>query len=776
LTGEEFGVLGSDLLPNKTYYVRAYAVNSVGRTESMEVSFKTIKSLAKLSSVTAGDVSSNSAVFSSKILSNGGVEVTSTGFVIGLSAGFSSSAGLKIAGTVTGEDFTGSATNLLPNTTYFVRAFAVNSEGRSESSEISFKTPAALAVISNPDITNVTLASALLTSNILNDWNAEVKEFGLILGGQENLNKENGTSFLSAGQKTPFTLQINELKPGTVYYVRSYVENAIGITYSPVFSFQTKADLEKPALKGFSFDDELKIGIDSSMVINLGVTDNYKLKNIQIFYKGIRQKPALDNWEFTENLISKGVQAVDLRVEIPKKSFDELGLMHYIRIEDEFKNVFESSISYTYLHYPESASYQVELNHIGPRVSDYRMIGAPLVSTESMENYFIQAFQNNNPAIWRVFGLKNQAIQSLKKEDLPEPGKGFWAIANKKAILKYVGNVSKVKHDNPVSIALEKGWNLLANPYPFMVNWEEVLAENELKITSTLSRPVKFEGTYQFVDEIMPSQGFYIFSLEPVTIKIPFLKNDKAANGRIQDRPEEEGWELKFTLKNPEGEEQAWASLGVNAESKQGFDRHDMPLLPQLSSDFSIKILEDQDENFYYSRSIVQPRDTFDWLVELEKRENDSDLFLSWEIIGTLPDGHTIYLSDLNKQGFEKLDMSKLKKTVLKDAFMSSILVQLRPQEKPLYESVVWDDPYPNPSNGVVTWPVQNFLNQEVTGEIKVYNASGVIAKTISGVKLTYGKNLVELDLTYLPKGLYVILFDSTSVLLPKSTQKIWLH
>jgi hypothetical protein len=102
--------------------------------------------------------------------------------------------------------------------------------------------------------------------------------------------------------------------------------------------------------------------------------------------------------------------------------------------------------------------------------------------------------------------------------------------------------------------------------------------------------------------------------------------------------------------------------------------------------------------------------------------------------------------------------------------------VQLRPQEKPLYESVVWDDPYPNPSNGVVTWPVQNFLNQEVTGEIKVYNASGVIAKTISGVKLTYGKNLVELDLTSLPKGLYVILFDYTSILLPKSTQKIWLH
>jgi hypothetical protein len=149
---------------------------------------------------------------------------------------------------------------------------------------------------------------------------------------------------------------------------------------------------------------------------------------------------------------------------------------------------------------------------------------------------------------------------------------------------------------------------------------------------------------------------------------------------------------------------------------------------------------------------------------------------MSWEITGTLPDGHTIYLSDLNNQGFEKLDMSKQNKIVLKDEFMSRMLVQLRPKEKPLYESVVWYDPYPNPSNGVVTWPVQNFLNQEVTGEIKVYNASGIIAKTISGVKLPYGKHLVELDLTSLPKGLYIIIFDSDAVLFPKSTQKIWLH
>jgi len=127
------------LTPGTTYYVRAYATNSVGTVYGDDIIFTTVDTTPTVTTKAVSILSETTALSGGNITFDGGAAVTVCGIcwdtlpnptVSGIHTTDSASMGI----------FTSSMMNLTPATTYYVRAYATNSVGTTYGQEISFRT------------------------------------------------------------------------------------------------------------------------------------------------------------------------------------------------------------------------------------------------------------------------------------------------------------------------------------------------------------------------------------------------------------------------------------------------------------------------------------------------------------------------------------------------------------------------------------------------------------------------------------------------------------
>ncbi|MBR3979593.1 MAG: hypothetical protein IKJ98_00360 [Bacteroidales bacterium] len=223
--GDDFETTIAELENGTTYYVRAYAVNSVGTAYSEQISVLTL-ALATVADVTSSDITGVSFKVASEITDNGGAEVTEKGFCYSTTEYPTVDDTKK---TVDGDDFKVTIDELASATTYYVRAYAINSVGTSYSEQVSVKTLAVLATVADVTSSNITGSSFKVSSEITFNGGAEVTEKGFCYSTTENPTVESSKKVVDGDD---FETTIDELANGTKYYVRAYAVNSVGVSYS----------------------------------------------------------------------------------------------------------------------------------------------------------------------------------------------------------------------------------------------------------------------------------------------------------------------------------------------------------------------------------------------------------------------------------------------------------------------------------------------------------------------------------------------------------------
>ncbi|MBS4013774.1 MAG: fibrobacter succinogenes major paralogous domain-containing protein [Bacteroidetes bacterium] len=129
------------LLPGSTYYTRAFARNNAGVSYGEVLSFEAPIVLSDVFTLSVTDVTTNSAIANASVTFEGGGSVNQRGFVWGMSTNpdLSNYMGITTEGVGLGS-FSSVLTNLLHNTEYFIRAYAVNEAGVAYGDEIVFTT------------------------------------------------------------------------------------------------------------------------------------------------------------------------------------------------------------------------------------------------------------------------------------------------------------------------------------------------------------------------------------------------------------------------------------------------------------------------------------------------------------------------------------------------------------------------------------------------------------------------------------------------------------
>ena len=191
------------------------------------------------------EITYNSAVCGGKITSDGGAEISQRGLCWGTTENPDISSSKVLCGSGLGI-FTGNMTDLLPNTKYYVRAFATNTIGTAYGEQREFTTSnkggtTKPTVLTN-SVSNITSTSAECGGNVTSDGGATVTERGICWAEATITNRptlSNNSSKTNEGGTGSFACNITGLTKNTIYYVRAYAKNSVGISYGDSVQFST---------------------------------------------------------------------------------------------------------------------------------------------------------------------------------------------------------------------------------------------------------------------------------------------------------------------------------------------------------------------------------------------------------------------------------------------------------------------------------------------------------------------------------------------------------
>ena len=193
---------------------------------------------ATLTTNVATTVTNITAISGGNITSDGGTPVTARGIC------WSTSPNPTVANDSTRNGvgpgaFTSNISGLLGSTTYYVRAYAINTTGVAYGNQITFTTPVpTLPSLATTALSSITSVSVATGGSIANNGGAPITARGVVWDTLANPLVTKNRS-INGSINNIFLDTIRGLAGSRLYYVRSYATNSVGTAYGNQVVFTT---------------------------------------------------------------------------------------------------------------------------------------------------------------------------------------------------------------------------------------------------------------------------------------------------------------------------------------------------------------------------------------------------------------------------------------------------------------------------------------------------------------------------------------------------------
>lgn len=239
-----------ELVPFTKYYFRAFATNkfatSYGKTKVFETTGPpTVKT------GTHGRITISSIEMSIEVVDDGGHEVTDAGICYSMLRNPTYDTNVASFGKGIGK-FDYEVENLDPGTNYYLRAYALNSEGVSYGDEILLFTKLGIAEVVTAGISDIDYSSVTINGNVTDDGGLDVMERGIVWDTVPRPTVNNNYAVVE-GDIGEYSYKITRLKSGRQYYARAYTRNERGYVYAEPASFVPYIKTDFITVKGNYF-------------------------------------------------------------------------------------------------------------------------------------------------------------------------------------------------------------------------------------------------------------------------------------------------------------------------------------------------------------------------------------------------------------------------------------------------------------------------------------------------------------------------------------------
>ncbi len=242
----EFTSTLSGLTINTQYYVRTYATNSTSTTYGEQIIFSTLDGLPIVETSLQNTSTATTITTGGKIVSDGDFAITERGVCYSTinAEPTISDVNEESIGNLSNAVFRLTLSDLLPNTTYYIRAYAINENGIAYGAPVSITTKSGAAIVKTGAITNITALTASGSVTITDAGGATLQSCGICWATTPNPSIEDSQTMASGKQlNTEYLCNMSGLQPNTTYYVRGYATTNITTSYSSQVTFKTLSGL-----------------------------------------------------------------------------------------------------------------------------------------------------------------------------------------------------------------------------------------------------------------------------------------------------------------------------------------------------------------------------------------------------------------------------------------------------------------------------------------------------------------------------------------------------
>jgi len=392
---------------------------------------------------------------------------------------------------------------------------------------------------------------------------------------------------------------------------------------------------------------------------------------------------------------------------------------------------------------------------------EYRIISIPYDLSDRTATSVFRDLGPVDPMNWRLFGQWNSAEQRYM--EFPTDfqsitrGLGYWLITRGEKNLNFgLANVSAAQ--DSFSITLQPGWNLIGNPFPYTVSWE-----NSFRPDSIEHALWEFTGKGYTMDSVTmePFTGYFVMSRKsvPCDVKInPIPVETLAKTGALASTLQANEWMLRVSVSNGSACD-ADNYVGVRASAGEEWNVQDISEPPTNPSGYvALSFLETQWKRNAgrYAADFREPTAAgVYWDVEVRSDQLGKNISFSCEKLGSFPGGFGTFLVDMKTER-------------VYDAASGYTFTLKNNEPARMFRLIAGTEEYMRQhTNGIPLTPVEYSLEQNFPNpfnpstEIRYsLSHSGMVRMDVVNVLGQKVKTLVQLEQ---PIGHYQVTWDGTT-------------
>jgi hypothetical protein len=387
---------------------------------------------------------------------------------------------------------------------------------------------------------------------------------------------------------------------------------------------------------------------------------------------------------------------------------DNLGTQFEVSVTDGTNSASKAGMIYK--SFTTAQSPTIPFERFGGTDQSWNLFSVPYaLDNKSVSTIFADYDPTRHEFDWRIVRYRNSSNDYVNfQTGQVSVGEAYWFNAKEKIDVKT--GAGKVTAQIPFTKSLAKGWNLIGNPYPVNISWEQVILDNPAA-TGVESLQV-FKGITQSAGDIMlPFSGGFVWSDQAASMVI----DPRTANtgGRISgvnrkiasDDIDMSEWLLDINLITDDGAAKL-GGFGMHPQASELKDRYDAMSVPRF---FSYTDLFTEHQDYFYpwfATDVVPTTTSYTWAFTLASNQLGGQRQLKWEQQALLGKQAKLYM--LDKLTGKLIDMKQQSAhTVDLSSGEYKFAIYFTAGDQPLLPNdLLLGTAYPNPASTITTIPV----------------------------------------------------------------------
>jgi hypothetical protein len=364
--------------------------------------------------------------------------------------------------------------------------------------------------------------------------------------------------------------------------------------------------------------------------ITIAATDNIGVTKVILYHRGILSPTFSDSVEVTP-------VAGNYSFTVEESWLDIMGVEFYGKAYDAANNKkISDPRGFIYKGFDAAASPVIPTLGVG----SYAMFSVPYVLEDNNIRTIFSEFGDIDKKKWRLLRYENgKNVNYSEPFTKIERGKGYWFNGKaEKTVRIGEGAVPPNNQSSSFQLSLAKGWNQIGNPYPFNVDWSDVLAvpANSFADGKVDEFTLEFnQNNFVESDILRTWGGAFVHADENITLSLPVtLKNTASRKNQKNEFANKaidtDTWAVPLSIEQGTTEN-SYGGFGMHPEANTSKDRYDKLTVPRFIHYLELNSYHPEFFDPWFSRDIVLSMDHYTWNFSIETDNPEEDIKLSWD-------------------------------------------------------------------------------------------------------------------------------------------------